>query len=222
MAASSEIPGVGSTVEGRPSRSSRLRPGRAAVGVRVHDQLGAALQRAVRDGVHVPDDHVGLVAGGTSASAPPSTPIRTGLKSPMYGPTIWRSRFVSALARDHERVPVAEARLAAAASARPRRGAPSLRAGGEGCSRRSSRAPRSPGCAARRAPSASSSAARSRPAASREPLRKRLEPRTTSGSPSFTSSKSSAPGASIRQTPPSHERERAGVRVGRRSRRAKR
>ena len=39
-----------------------LAPGRAAVEVHVVDQLGAAAQRAVRDGVEVADDDVGLEA----------------------------------------------------------------------------------------------------------------------------------------------------------------
>ena len=121
----------------------------------------------------------------------------------MYGATIERSRFVSALRattsawRSRKRVlscgictPLREQRgLVAEVTKRvlgerlERLGHPALLVG--------------------EVPGASSSAPRSRPAASLDPLRKTLEPRTTSGSPSFTDSKSSAPGASIRQTPPS-------------------
>ena len=42
--------------------SSRSRPGRAAVRVGVHDELGAAAERAVGGRVHVADDHVRLEA----------------------------------------------------------------------------------------------------------------------------------------------------------------
>jgi hypothetical protein len=53
---------------------------RGAVAVGVDDQLGAAAKRAVGDRIHVADDHVRLHPRG-SASAPPSTPMSTGLKS---------------------------------------------------------------------------------------------------------------------------------------------
>ena len=63
MATSSLIPGEGKTEDGSPSRSIRSRPGAPAVGIGVDDELGAALERLVRDRVHVADDHVRLVAG---------------------------------------------------------------------------------------------------------------------------------------------------------------
>ena len=43
-----------------PSSLEPLAPGRAAVGVGVDDQLGAAAQRLVAGRVHVAEDHVGL------------------------------------------------------------------------------------------------------------------------------------------------------------------
>ena len=42
-------------------RAHPLQPGRAAVAVGVHDDLGAAAQGVVGDRVHVADDEVGLV-----------------------------------------------------------------------------------------------------------------------------------------------------------------
>ena len=52
------VPGAGTSLKGSPSSSRRWRPGRAPVGVGVHDELGAAAQRRLAGGVHVADDHV--------------------------------------------------------------------------------------------------------------------------------------------------------------------
>ena len=52
----------------------------------------------------------GRYPASSSASAPPSTAISTGLKSRMYGRTIRRSRLCPGPASDDERVPVAEPR----------------------------------------------------------------------------------------------------------------
>ena len=85
--------------------------GAAVAAVRVDDDLrGAAAQRLVGDRVHVADDHVGLAAGSSSASAPPSTRDE-------HGPEVADVRADDAqvalhpgAARDDERVAVAEAR----------------------------------------------------------------------------------------------------------------
>ena len=52
------VPGAGTTLCGSPSASRCSRPGRAAVGVGVDDELGAAAQRLLGGRVHVADDHV--------------------------------------------------------------------------------------------------------------------------------------------------------------------
>ena len=62
MAASSLVPSIGKTTASRPSAEILSRPGARAVVVGVHHQLGPAPQRLVGAGVHVADDHVGLVA----------------------------------------------------------------------------------------------------------------------------------------------------------------
>src|SRR5699024_5633593 len=45
-----------------PQRGEPLHPRGAAIAIGVHHQLGAAAQRAVGDGIHVADDHVGVEA----------------------------------------------------------------------------------------------------------------------------------------------------------------
>ena len=81
---SSLVPAAGKTIAVHAEVLHPRQPGRAAVGVGVHDDLGAAAQHLVGDRVHVADDDVGLVARPRrSASAPPSTPIRTGRYSRM-------------------------------------------------------------------------------------------------------------------------------------------
>ena len=60
---SSLVPGAGKTTASTPRSCTRSQAGRAAVAVGVDDDLGAAAQRVVADRVHVPDDHVGPVAG---------------------------------------------------------------------------------------------------------------------------------------------------------------
>ena len=60
---SSLVPAAGKMTASTPRSLHPGEAGRAAVGVGVHDHLGAAGQRVVADGVHVADDHVGPVAG---------------------------------------------------------------------------------------------------------------------------------------------------------------
>ena len=69
-----------------PSSRTPLEAGRATV----RDRRGRRSprrrsERSVGDRVHVAEDDVGLVAGLEMASAPPSTPMRTGRYSRMYG-----------------------------------------------------------------------------------------------------------------------------------------
>ena len=61
IATSSLVPVAGKTTGSTPERPHPLEPGRAAVAVGVHDDLGAAAQRVVGHRVHVADDEVGLV-----------------------------------------------------------------------------------------------------------------------------------------------------------------
>ncbi len=56
------VPGRGHELERQPQLLQAVAPGRAAVGVGVHDQLGAAAQRRLAGRVHVADDHVGRQA----------------------------------------------------------------------------------------------------------------------------------------------------------------
>ena len=59
-ATSSLIPGAETVANGEPQSVQAVGSRRPAVGVRVHEQLGTAAERGVRDRVEVADDHVRL------------------------------------------------------------------------------------------------------------------------------------------------------------------
>ncbi len=61
IATSSLVPEVGKVTASMPMSWTRASPGARPSAVGVHDHLGPAGERAIRDGVHVPDDHVRLV-----------------------------------------------------------------------------------------------------------------------------------------------------------------
>ena len=208
-------PGAGRSAEGSPSRSTRSRPGALAVRIRVHDELGAGAERFVGDGVHVADDQVGRVAGleqpvGAAVHADedrleladvrPRRSRRSRLASGARATTsAWRSRkrvrscgscTPSERSADSSRRwrSVFSAKVSSASVTRPRWSSSAVR---ELVRRRR--------CGRR-------------PAACR--CGRGSTPRTTSDSPSFTSSKSSAPGR--RSGGPRRGRARAGPSSGKR------
>ena len=72
-------------------REQILTTGRASVGMHVVDELRAAVHRVVGQRVEVADDQSGRSFMSSSASAPPSTAISTGLYSRTYGRSALRS-----------------------------------------------------------------------------------------------------------------------------------
>ncbi len=143
----------------------------------------------------------GFIPSSSSASAPPSTAMSTGLKSLTYGRTIRRSRLwpgpraTTRAWRSRKRVRSCGKSIPSVSSF------PSSRRYCIVFSANDSSAWVTRLCCSARL-SASPSGVSAFPVARHVPLRKRLAPRTLSSSPSVTESKSGAPGASINRIPP--------------------
>ena len=108
IATSSLVPAAGKTTGSTPELAHPLEPGRAAVAVGVHDDLGAAAQRVVGDRVHVADDQVGLVAGldqrvGAAVDADQHRPVLADV-----GAQASQVLLVVVAAHDDEHVPAVE------------------------------------------------------------------------------------------------------------------
>ena len=86
---------------------------RLAVGVGVHDELGAAAQRRLGRGVHVADDHVGLEALREQRVGAAVDGEDRGLHVADVGPQRAQVLLVVDAAHDDERRPVAEVRVEA-------------------------------------------------------------------------------------------------------------
>ena len=153
----------------------------------------------------------GLRPASFSASAPPSTPIRTGLNSRTYGRTMRRSRLWPGPARDDERVTVAEARLERRKVDPLREQAPLVAQVAHGVVGEFLAAPPSRGRAGRPAPSSSSSAPSVRPEASCVPFENSM--RAAHREPVAVAHLVEQVGAGSVDQPDSsaHERERAGI-----------
>ena len=110
-AMSSLIPGADTVEYASPSAVRRSDPGRAPVRVGVHEQLGARLRSAASETESKsPTMTCGLRPISSSASAPPSTATRTGLKFRMYGPHDPQVALVPGPAGDDDGVAIAELR----------------------------------------------------------------------------------------------------------------
>ena len=108
---SSLIPGVETTWYANAELLAAGGAGRGAVAVRVDEDLGAGAQRAVRDRVHVADDHVGLEPGLEQRVGAAVDRDQHGLEVADVRADDPQVALVPGPARDDERVPVAEARL---------------------------------------------------------------------------------------------------------------
>ena len=197
-----------------PQALEALAPGRAAVGVGVDDQLGAAAQRLVAGRVHVAEDHVRLQPRledrvGAAVDADEQRPhvadvgaqraqvLAVG-RSPRTTISTWRSRNAVAGRRELD---AAGEQLALLADVR------------RSCSRRTRRAPRRSARAARESCSASSSASehaarRERPSRCGEPRRRRPSPGRRPAAP-----RRAAPRARRSAAPRPARAQRAGVRI---------
>ena len=197
---SSLIPGAETVANGSPSLVSRSAPGAAAVRVRVHEQLGAATERRVGDGVEVADDHVRLHPHLEQRVGASVDGEEHRLEVADVRPHDPEVALVARPARDDDRVPLAEARLQRreldpVGEQLPLVAQVAERVVGERLERLGDPAL----LVGERAASVASVS--SIPSASRVPLRHSSPLRTVSVSPSATCSKRSAPGASTRQTP---------------------
>src|SRR6185503_4110260 len=94
-----------------PEPVDALAPGGAAVGIGVDDELGAALERLVRDRVHVAHDHVRLVAGLEEVVGAAVDADEHGLEVADVRLDDVQVALHPGAAGHHEGMPVAKARL---------------------------------------------------------------------------------------------------------------